>query len=90
MSATRKIEVFSAGCPACDDADNLRLRLDPASSCADVKAQAQAKIVDIEEKLRRLQRMKRALVKLTNECRGQGATTGCPILDSLDRNERRP
>lgn len=65
------------------------LRLDPTSSCADVKAQAQAKIDDIEEKLRRLNRMKRALVKITSECSGQGATTECPILDSLDRNERR-
>jgi len=67
----------------------LSLRLDPKSSCADVKAQAQATIEDIEDKLRRLKRMKRALVKITNECSGQGATSECPILDSLDRNERR-
>ncbi len=67
----------------------LSLQLDPTSSCADVKAQAQAKIDDVEGKIRTLKRMKRALVKLTNECSGRGATSQCPILDALDRNGRR-
>ena len=67
----------------------LSLQLDPTSSCADVKSQAQAKIDDIEDKIRTLKRMKRALVKLTNECSGQGATTQCPILDAVDPKENR-
>lgn len=67
----------------------LSLRLDRTSRCADVKAQAEAKIDDIECKLRTLKRMKRALVKITNQCSGKGATSQCPILDALDRNERK-
>jgi len=62
----------------------LSLKLDPASSCGDVKDRAEVKIADIEEKIRTLQRMKRALVKLTKACSGNGPTSECPILESLD------
>lgn len=67
----------------------LSLKLDPVSSCADVKSQAEAKIADIEEKLRTLQRMKRALLKLTKACSGNGPSSECPILESLDRKGKR-
>ncbi|MEX1027022.1 MAG: heavy metal-responsive transcriptional regulator, partial [Candidatus Paceibacterota bacterium] len=50
----------------------LSLKLDPRSSCADVRQRAEAKIDDIEEKIRMLQRMKRALGKLTKACSGNG------------------
>ena len=62
----------------------LSLKLDPATSCADVKGRAEAKIADIEQKVRTLQRMKKALVKLTKACSGSGSTTDCPILEALD------
>ncbi|HUG68506.1 MAG TPA: MerR family DNA-binding protein [Pirellulaceae bacterium] len=62
----------------------LSLKLDPASSCADVKGRAEAKITDIEEKIKTLQRMKRSLVKLTKACSGNGSTSECPILDALE------
>lgn len=65
----------------------LALRVDPATTCREVKEQAEAKITDIEGKIASLQRMKRALVKLTAVCRGQGPTSECPILDALDREE---
>lgn len=61
----------------------LSLKLGPMSSCADVKGRAEAKIADIEEKVRTLQRMKRALVKLTRACSGNGPISECPILDAL-------
>ncbi len=67
----------------------LSLKLDPSSSCADVKGRAEAKIKDIEEKIRTLQRMKRALVRLTKACSGDGPTSACPILESLDGKGRR-
>ena len=67
----------------------LSLRLDPTSSCADVKKRADVKIADIEEKIRTLQRMKRALVKLTKACTGQGPSSECPILESLDAKGKR-
>jgi MerR family transcriptional regulator, copper efflux regulator len=62
----------------------LSLRLDPASTTADVKRQAEEKIADIEAKIRSLQRMKRALGKLTAACHGHGPISDCPILDALD------
>jgi MerR family mercuric resistance operon transcriptional regulator len=64
----------------------LDLRLDPDATCADVKARADRKIEAIQEKLRDLQRMKRALAKLVAACNGNAAASveRCPILESLD------
>ena len=64
----------------------LSLRIDPATTCGDVKSRAEAKLEDIAAKIRSLQRMKRALVKLTKACSGRGAASECPILESLDRD----
>ena len=61
----------------------LSLRLDPATTCGDVKSRAEAKLDDIAAKIRSLQRMKRALVKLTKACSGRGVASECPILESL-------
>lgn len=65
----------------------LSLRLEPTSRCADVKSKAEVKIADIESKIRTLQRMKKALVKVTKECSGIGTTSECPILDAIDPQE---
>jgi MerR family mercuric resistance operon transcriptional regulator len=65
----------------------LSLKLDPSTTCADVKNRAEAKIADIEAKIDSLTRMKQALVRLTKACRGRGATSDCPILDALDGEE---
>jgi MerR family mercuric resistance operon transcriptional regulator len=65
----------------------LVLRVDPATTCREVKEQAKAKIADIESKIASLLRMKEALVRLAASCRGQGPTSECPILDALDREE---
>jgi len=66
----------------------LALRLNPRTSCADVRRRAEAKIADIDEKLRALRAMKRALVCLTAACAGRGPVSACPILESLE--ERAP
>lgn len=65
-----------------DTKELLSLRVDP--SCEDVKARAEAKIADIEEKIKTLQRMKKSLARLTTECGGKGGGRECPILDALD------
>jgi MerR family mercuric resistance operon transcriptional regulator len=65
----------------------LALRVDPAITCAEVKRQTEAKIADIEGKITSLLRMKKALVRLTAVCRGQGPTSECPILDALGKDE---
>jgi MerR family transcriptional regulator, copper efflux regulator len=62
----------------------LSLRVDPQTSCRDVKRRTEAKIGDVDEKLRDLQRIKKALVKLNAACSGSGPTSQCPILDALE------
>jgi MerR family mercuric resistance operon transcriptional regulator len=65
----------------------LALRVDPNTTCAEVRSKAQAKIADIEEKIQTLQRMKKALVKVTKQCSGRGPTSECPILEAMEPEE---
>src|SRR5260370_2214429 len=46
----------------------LSLRVRPGSSCADVRRKAEAKIVDVDQKIQHLQAIKGALVGLTGAC----------------------
>lgn len=62
----------------------LALRIEPETTCEDVRLRAEAKIVDIEERIRTLQRMKEALTKLTLACRGRGPVSRCPILEAME------
>ncbi len=65
----------------------LSLRVDPDTTCGDVKRRADLKIADIEEKIQTLQRIKKALSKLVTLCSGQGPTSECPIMGVLDTKE---
>ena len=62
----------------------LCLRVDPDTSCREVKVRAEAKLADIEKKLCDLQRMQTALRQLASACSGEGPTSHCPILDALE------
>lgn len=62
----------------------LSLRVDPTTTCEDVKERAQGKITEIEEKIRQLQGMKKALSKLIKSCSSRGPISECPILECLD------
>ncbi len=66
----------------------LRLRFDPATTCAAVRSRAKAKIMDIEGKIEALQAIKKVLGKLTTACSGRGPLSQCPILEALDYQER--
>ena len=63
----------------------LALRVDPRTSCLEVKDAAEAKIGSIDEKIAALETMRKALLEITSTCSGEGPTTECPILDALDR-----
>jgi len=65
----------------------LALRVTPGKSCADVKARAEAKIADVEQRVATLMRMKRALAKLASSCSGRGPTSECPILEALESRD---
>lgn len=60
------------------------LRVDPGSTCGTVKRRALAKVVEVEEKIAALQRIRSALLELADSCKGTGPTSECPILDALD------
>lgn len=67
----------------------LSLRVDPKTSCLQVKDAAETKITSIDEKIATLKTMRKALVDITNTCSGKGPTTECPILDALDQAANR-
>lgn len=60
------------------------LRVDPNTTCAEVRNRAEEKIIDIEAKIEALQKIKQAITKLTKICSGRGPTSNCPILDALN------
>lgn len=62
----------------------LSLRVSPRSTSKEIRKRAEAKIVDIEAKIRTLQSMKKTLRKLTKACVGCTPVSECPILESLD------
>ena len=66
----------------------LSLRRDSSTPASDVKRRAEAKIADIESKIRSLQKMKKALAKLTSACSCHGNSAECPLLHALDGEER--
>jgi Zn(II)-responsive transcriptional regulator len=66
----------------------LSLRVDPGTCCEDVKGRAEVKIAAIEQKIGTLQRMRKALLRLTRACGKTGGGPDCPILEALDGHPR--
>lgn len=67
----------------------LFLRLDPNTTCAEIKKQTDNKIADIEQKILDLEQIKAALVKLTSICPGSGSLGKCPIIEAMDNKTLR-
>lgn len=65
----------------------LSLESDESATAADVKAAAERKLADIEDRIRALRRMRRVLRSAVEDCPGRGPTTGCSILRSLVREK---
>ncbi len=65
----------------------LALRVSSRTTSAEIRNRAEAKIADIDGKIRSLESMSKTLRKLTKACAGCGPTSECPILESLDREE---
>lgn len=62
----------------------LALRVDETASRGDVRQRAQDKVAQIEAKIRKLQQMCDALDHLIEQCRGDGPTGECPILEAME------
>jgi len=56
---------------------------------SEVRSAAEAKIEHIEQKIRYLRSMKRALGVLVASCATEGSTRHCPILEALDDGRER-
>ncbi len=63
----------------------LELRVDPETTCAEVKEHAAEKIADVKQKISDLKTIERALNELMNTCRGSGPIDECPILKHLEK-----
>ncbi len=67
----------------------LSLKAAPRTRCADVRERAEAKVQDVDARVRTLQAMRRALTKLIGECSGKGPVSECPILEALESEDGR-
>ncbi|RJQ65771.1 MAG: MerR family transcriptional regulator [Desulfobacteraceae bacterium] len=66
-------------------AELLSLRVDPDSTCADMKKRVEEKIGDVENKIADLNRIHEALLRLSDRCKGKGPIGKCPVLEELYR-----
>jgi MerR family mercuric resistance operon transcriptional regulator/MerR family gold-responsive transcriptional activator of gol and ges genes len=70
-------------------AELLNLRVSSVTRCGDVKRKAQAKLMGVNEKVRDLQALARALRSLIETCQAGEPTDRCPILNALEDEPRR-
>jgi MerR family copper efflux transcriptional regulator len=66
----------------------LMLRLSPRTTSTEVRKRTESKIADIESKIKSLDAMRKSLHKLVQSCSGCAPLSECPILESLDREDR--
>lgn len=65
--------------------DFFALNGDSSSTCGDIQKRAENKIIEVEAKIKDLQRMKRSLKELANACGdGKQALAECRILDCFE------
>lgn len=62
----------------------LALRVDAATSCAEVRRQAEVKLAEVEQKLQTLQQIQAALTDLVAACDHGGPQGECPLLEALE------
>lgn len=62
----------------------LELRVDPNTTCTDVRNKAQEKVKTINKKIAELQQIKKALKTLIGSCHGHEPASECPILEAFE------
>lgn len=60
----------------------LEVRVDSSCPCTEVEQRLEAKLVEIDAKIRDLRAMKQALVELASSCKQQPSPSDCPVLES--------
>jgi len=61
----------------------LSLRVIPGTTCGDIKARAETKIADVEKRIVDLEKIRKALLRMSSKCIGKGPVGQCPILEEL-------
>ena len=61
----------------------LSLRVEPGTTCGDVKARVEIKIADVEKRIETLENIRAALLNMSSKCMGKGPVGQCPILEEL-------
>jgi MerR family mercuric resistance operon transcriptional regulator/MerR family gold-responsive transcriptional activator of gol and ges genes len=69
-------------------AELLDLRVSSKARCGDVQKKAEAKLRHVEAKVRDLRALGRSLQKLIRTCRAGQPTDKCPILTSLENEDK--
>ena len=67
--------------------DLLALRVSRRTTSAEIRKRTEAKISDIDGKIKSLDSMRKSLLKLVRSCDGCAQVSACPILESLDRED---
>ena len=68
-------------------AELLGLRVDADVDCEEVRGRAEAKLAEVEGKLRDLERIRTTLEELVGKCLDQSSSGECPILAALEPAE---
>lgn len=63
------------------------LTLSAQRNVAQVKRSAQAKLADVDRRMKELQRIRKGLAELIAQCPGHGRAEDCPILRALGNEE---
>jgi MerR family mercuric resistance operon transcriptional regulator len=66
----------------------LALRMSRRTTSGEIRKRTEAKIADIEGKIRSLDSMRKSLLKLVRSCGGCASVSECPILESLDKEDQ--
>ena len=61
----------------------LQLREAPDTTCTEIKAQAEKKIIEVERKIQDLEQIKEGLIQVTNSCPGAGSLRNCTIIEAI-------
>lgn len=64
----------------------LSLRVDEKTNCKAVRTMAEAKLQEVEDKLRSLRKIGKSLQELITACRKGKQTDHCPILNAMDKS----
>ena len=85
MFVVRRFRKIFFDCRSYDIGELLSLQVDPTTYCSDIKSKTEMKIDEIEEKIKTLRKIKKALMDVSRTCSGRGPVSEYPILEALEK-----